>query len=49
MTAMRSSQWLCQMVHDVGLWHGTEDHLQTMLETGLWIAAVDANYESQLD
>ena len=47
MGAMRASgQQLCQMVHDVGLRHGTEDHLQTVLETGWWMAAVDANYDS---
>ena len=28
---------------------GAEDHLQTVLETGWWMAAVDANYDSQLD
>ena len=50
MAAMRASgQRLCQMVHDVGLRHGAEDHLQTVLETGWWMAAVDANYNSQLD
>ena len=50
MAAMRASgQRLCQMVHDVGLRHGTEDCLQTVLETGWWMAAVDANYDSQLD
>ena len=47
MAAMRASgQRLCQMVHDVGLRHGTEDRLQTVLETGWWMAAVDANYDS---
>ena len=50
MAAMRASgQRLCQMVHDIGLRHGTEDRLQTVLETGWWMAAVDANYDSQLD
>ena len=50
MAAMRvSSQRLCQMVHDAGLRHGAEDRLQTVLETGWWMAAVDANYDSQLD
>ena len=50
MEAMRASgQRLCQMVHDVGLRHGAEDRLQTVLETGWWMAAVDANYDSQLD
>ena len=50
MAAMRTSgQRLCQMVHDVGLRHGAEDRLQTVLETGWWMAAVDANYDSQLD
>ena len=50
MAAMRASgQRLCQMVHDVGLWHGTVDRLQTVLETGWWMAAVNANYDSQLD
>ena len=50
MAAMPASgQWLCQMVHDVGLRHGAEDRLQTVLETGWWMAAVDTNYESQLD
>ena len=37
------------MVHDAGLRHGAEDRLQTVLETGWWMAAVDANYDSQLD
>ena len=37
------------MVRDVSLRHGTEDRLQTVLETGWWMAAVDANYDSQLD
>ena len=47
MAAMRASgQRLCQMVHDVGLRHGAEDRLQTVLETGWWMAAVDANYDS---
>lgn len=50
MAAMRvSSQRLRQMVHDASLRHGAEDHLQTVLETGWWMAAVDANYDSQLD
>ena len=50
MAAMRASgQRLCQMVHDVGLRHGTEDCLQTVLEIGWCMAAVDANYDSQLD
>ena len=44
-----SGQRLCQMVHDVGLRHGAEDRLQTVLETSWWMAAVDANYDSQLD
>ena len=44
-----SGQRLCQMVHDAGLRHGAEDRLQTVLETGWWMAAVDANYDSQLD
>ena len=35
MAAMRvSGQRLRQMVHDTVLRHGTEDHLQTVLETG---------------
>ena len=50
MAAMRvSGQRLRQMVHDAGLRHGAEDRLQTVLETGWWMAAVDANYDSQLD
>ena len=50
MAAMRASgQRLCQMVHDAGLQHGAEDRLQTVLETSWWLAAVDANYDSQLD
>jgi hypothetical protein len=50
MAVMRASgQRLCQMVHDAGLRHGAEDRLQTVLETGWWMAAVDANYDSQLD
>ena len=45
MAAMRvSGQRLCQMVHDASLRHGAEDRLQTVLETGWWMAAVDANY-----
>ena len=44
-----SGQRLRQMVHDAGLQHGAEDRLQTVLETGWWMAAVDANYDSQLD
>ena len=46
---LASGQRLCQMVHDVGLWHGTVDRLHTVLETGWWMAAVDTNYDSQLD
>ena len=50
MAAMRASgQRLCQMVHDAGLRHGAEDRLQTVLDTGCWMAAVDTNYDSQLD
>ena len=50
MAAMRvSGQRLRQMVHDAGLRHGAEDRLQTVLETGWWMAAVDANYDSPLD
>ena len=50
MAVMRASgQRLCQMVHDAGLRHGTEDCLQTVLETGWWMATIDANYDSQLD
>ena len=44
-----SGQRLRQMVHDAGLRHGGEDRLQTVLETGWWMAAFDANYDSQLD
>ena len=44
-----SGQRLHQMVHDTVLRHGAEDRLQTVLETGWWMAAVDANYVSQLD
>ena len=48
--AMRASgQRLCQMVDDAGLQHGPEDRLQTVLEMGWWMVAVDANYDSQLD
>ena len=47
MATMRaSSQRLCQMVHNVGLRHGAEDHLPTVLETGWWMAAINANYDS---
>ena len=47
MAEMRASgQRLCQMVHDTGLRQGAEDRLQTVLETGWWMAAVDANYDS---
>ena len=44
-----SGQRLHQMVHDADLRHGAEDRLQTVFETGWWMAAVDANYDSQLD
>ena len=48
MAAMRASgQRLCQMVHDAGLRQGTVDHLHTVLAIGLWMAAVDASYDSQ--
>ena len=47
MAAMRASgQRLCQMVNDVGLRHGTEDHLQMVLATCWFMAIVDANYDS---
>ena len=47
MAAMHmSGQQLRQMVHDASLRHGTEDRLQTVLETGWWMAAVDASYDS---
>ena len=36
------------MVHNAGLRHGTVDRLHTVLATGWWMAAVDANYDSQL-
>ena len=50
MAAMHASgKRLCQMVHDAGLRHGAEDSLQTVLATGWWIAAVEANYDSLLD
>ena len=49
MAAMRASgQRLCQMVHDAGLRHGTEDRLQTVLVTGWWMATFAASYDSQL-
>ena len=44
-----SGKRLCQMVHDAGLRDGAEDRLQTVFATGWWMAAVDANYDSQLD
>ena len=44
MAAMPASgQWLCQMVHDTGMRHGADDRLQMVLETGWWMAALDAN------
>jgi hypothetical protein len=47
MAAMRAiGQRLCQMVHDAGLRHGTEDHLQTVLATSWFMAIVDASYDS---
>ena len=47
MAAMRvSGQRLRQMVHDASMWHGTVDGLQTVLETGWWMAAIDTNYDS---
>ena len=44
-----SGQRMCQMAHDAGLRHGVEDCLQMVLAIGCWMAAVDANYDSQLD
>ena len=50
MVAMHASgQRMCQMVHYASLRHGAEDRLQTVLETGWWMVAFDANYDSQLD
>ena len=50
MAVMRASgQRLCQMVHDASLRHGAEDRLHTVFATGWCMAAVDANYDSQLD
>ena len=50
MAAMRASgQRLCQMVHDAGLRHGSEDRLQKVLATGWFMAIIDASYDSQLD
>ena len=47
MAAMRvSGQRLRQMVHDASLRHVAEDRLQIVLETGWWMAAFDANYDS---
>ena len=47
MAAMRvSGQRLRQMVHDAGLRHGAGGCLQTVLETGWWMAAVAANDDS---
>ncbi|XBI48876.1 hypothetical protein VPH35_112532 [Triticum aestivum] len=37
------------MVHDACLRYGAEDRLQTVLDTGWWMATVDANYDPQLD
>ena len=44
-----SGQRLCQTVHNAGLRHGTKDRLRTVLATDLWMDAVDASYDSQLD
>ncbi|KAM3231185.1 hypothetical protein ACQJBY_061381 [Aegilops geniculata] len=50
MAVMRASgKRLCQMVHDACLRYGAEDRLQMVFATGWWMAAVDANYDSQLD
>ena len=47
MAVMRANgQRLCLMVHTAGMRHGTEDHLQMVLETCWWMAAVDASYDS---
>ena len=47
MAAMRASgQQLRQMVHDASLRHGAEDRLQMVLETGWWMVAFEANYDS---
>mgnify|MGYP005845434885 CR=1 FL=1 len=50
MAAMRASgQWLCQLVHDAGLRHGTVDRLHTVLATCWWMATDDTRYDSQYD
>ena len=50
MAAMRASaQRLCQMVHAAGLRHGTDDRLQTVLDTGCFIDLAYASFALDLE
>jgi hypothetical protein len=50
MAAMRASaQRLCQMVRAVGLRHGTDDRLQTVLNTGCFIGLAYASFALDLE
>ena len=40
---------LCQMVHDAGLWIGTEERLQVMLEAARVRGRLDDNFVSLFD
>ena len=50
MEAMSASiSRLCQMVHDVGLWPGTEERLQVMLEAARERGCLDDSFVSLFD
>ena len=50
MEAMSASiSRLCQMVHDAGLWPGTEEHLQAVLEAARVIGLLDDSFVSLFD
>ena len=40
---------LCQGIPDTRLRHGPQGRLQTLFVTSWWMAAVEANYDSQLN
>ena len=44
-----SISWLCQMVHDAGLWPGTEERLQVLLEAARARGRLDASFVSLFD
>ena len=50
MEAMSASiSWLCQMVHDAGLWPSIEERLQVVLEAAWVRGRLDDNFVSLFD